>query len=370
MFEKRTVDPVRDKKSETSVISNGVEIKNLENSTVEIKSSISVEELNKYKEKAIKELGAEVSIDGFRKGHIPEDVLVRKIGEMTILNQMAEMALSDIYPIIVLENKIDVIGQPQITITKMTPHNPVEFKITSAVLPQFELPNYKEIAKKINLEKIEKIEVNDKEVEDTLIQIQKAHTVQNAPPKSTEKSNPPKADEQSSKLPEINDEFVKKLGAFKDVADFKIKLKETIKKDKENKAIEVKRVRMMDSILAETKINLPQIIIESEAERMLAQTKADITRMGLQFDKYIEHLKKTEEDLKKELQPEAEKRAKIQFVLDKIIKIENIKPDEEEVKKNVEQILKQHKESKPEIVQPYIEMVLSNQEVFKLLEKQ
>lgn len=347
-----------------------VEISNLDNSIVEMKSTIAVEELGKYREKALKQLGEGLSVDGFRKDHIPESVLIDKVGEMAILNQMAELALSDIYPVIVLENKIDVIGQPQITITKMTPNNPVEFKITSAVLPHFELPDYKKIAKKINSEKTEVIDVTDKEVEDVLVQIQKTHATPTAPIEKTEGSNPPKADEQSLKLPEINDEFVKKLGDYKDVADFKVKLKENIKKDKGNKAVEVKRVKMMDSILAETKIDLPKVIIENETERMLAQTREDITRMGLQFDKYLEHIKKTEDDLKKELQPEAEKRTKIQFVLDKIIKMEKIKPNEEEVKKNVEQILKQHKDAKEENARPYIEMVLSNQEVFKLLEDQ
>jgi len=339
-----------------------VEIKNLDNSMIEIKSSISVVELNKYREKTLEKLGSDVSIDGFRKGHIPEKILINKIGEMTVLNQMAEMALSDIYPTIVLENKIDVVGQPQITITKIAPDNPVEFKILSATLPQFELPDYKKIAKKINLEKVEKIEVTNKEVEDTLIQIQKAHATQTIPAKNEKTVSEPK-------LPEINNEFVKKLGDFKDVADFKTKLKEDIKKDKENKDKEIKRVKTMDAILAEIKIDLPKIIITSETERILAQTKADITRMGLQFDKYLEHLKKTEDDLRNELQPEAEKRVKIQFILDKIVKIEEIKPNKEEVEKNVQQILKQHKEAKEENARLYVEMVLSNQEVFKFLEK-
>ena len=150
-----------------------IEIKNLSDSTIEIKSSLSVQELEKYEEKAIKKLSGEISIDGFRKGHIPKDILVKKIGEMTILNQMVEIALSDVYPLIVLENKIEVIGQPQIIITKMTPREPVEFKILSTILPQFELPDYKSIAKKINNEKTEEIEVTEKELSDAMEQIQK-----------------------------------------------------------------------------------------------------------------------------------------------------------------------------------------------------
>ena len=342
-----------------------IEIKNLENSIIEIKSSITIKELELQKKKAVKNLSSEIKMDGFRKGHIPEDVLIQKIGEMPLLNEMAELALSDIYPTIIIQNNIKAIGQPQITITKIAPNNPIDFKITVAIMPEFKLPDYKKIAKKINNEKVEPIEVTEKEIEDTITHIQKSnapHPEINKDEKGVEKAEKPE-------LPEINDEFVKKLGDFKDVADFKNKLKENIKKEKENKASEIKRVKIIDTILENIKIELPQIIIDSETERMLAQTKSDITRMGLQFDKYLEHIKKTEDEFKKELKPEAEKRAKIQLILDKIIKEEKIVPDENEVKNNVKALLEQHKEAKEEQVKPYVEMVLSNQEVFKLLEK-
>jgi len=340
-----------------------VEIKNLDNSMVEITSALSIQDLEKYEAGALKKINDEISIDGFRKGYIPKNILVKKVGEMTILNQMVEMALTNIYPLIVLENKLEVIGQPQVTITKITPHEPVEFKILSAILPQFELPDYKDIAKKINTEKTTTPEVTEKELSETIMQIQKIN--QTPPPQPREDKTTPQ-----ETIGELTDEFVKTLGDFKDVADFRTKLKENIKRDKENKIQEVKRVKIMEKILAETNIKLPPVIIENETERLFTQTKADITKMGLQFDKYLEHLKKTEEELKKELQPDAEKRAKIQFVLDKIIRKENIKANQAELEKNVKQILEQYKDAKEEQVRSYVEMVLSNQEVFSLLEKQ
>ncbi len=342
-----------------------VKIKKLGNSTVEIETSISIEELEKRKEQAIKNLGSEIKIDGFRKGHIPNKTLIKKIGELPLLNEMAQLAISDIYPMVILQNNIKAIGQPQITLTKIALGNPVELKITVATMPEFKLPDYKKIAKKINSEKEEKIEVTEKEIENTITHIQKT----NAPKPEITKDAKGVEKAEEPKLPEITDEFVKKLGDFKDVADFKIKLKENIKKEKEMRAVETKKVKTMDTILEQTKIELPQIIIDSEVDRMLAQTKSDITRMGLVFDKYLEHLKKTEEEFRNEIKPEAEKRAKIQLILDNIIKEEKIIPEEKEVEKNVEELLKQHPEAKKEQVKPYVQMVLSNQEVFKLLEK-
>ncbi|MCK5285707.1 MAG: hypothetical protein KAJ58_00575 [Candidatus Pacebacteria bacterium] len=343
-----------------------LKVKKLDNSQLEIEASITIEELERQRSKAIENLGAEIKMDGFRKGHIPEDVLVKKIGELPLLNEMANLALSDIYPLIIIQNDIKAIGQPQITITKITPKTPVEFKILVDVIPEIKLPDYKSIAKKINNEKEEVIEVTEKEIEDTLTQIQKMNVPQVAPTKDengVEKAVEPE-------LPEINNEFVKKIGDFKDVTDFKIKLKENIQKEKEYKILEAKKIKIIEKIIEEVKIELPQVIINSELERMLVQTKSDISRMGLQFDKYLEHLKKTEEEFKNELKPEAIKKATVQIILDNIIKEEKIVPKEEDIKKNIEELLKQHKEAKEEQIKPYVEMILSNQEVFKLLENQ
>ncbi|MFH0846190.1 MAG: trigger factor [Patescibacteria group bacterium] len=333
-----------------------IKINKLPNSAIEIIASISIEELETRRPQAIKNLGSEIKIDGYRTGHIPEEILIKKIGEMPILNEMAELALADIYPIIILENNIKAIGRPEITITKMAPQNPLEFKAKVAIMPEFKLPDYKKIAKKINEEKLEKFEVTDEEMENTLTQIRKMNAIHTD-------------DGKEPILPELNLEMVQKLGDFKDLEDFKIKLKEDILKQKEIKNQEIKRVKMMDAILEKTDLEMPEIITESEIDRMLAQTKSDITRMGLQFNKYLEHLKKTEMDLRNELKPEAEKRSKIQLILDSIIAEEKITPNKEEADKAVEDLMKQNPELKKEQVVPYVQMVLSNQEVFKLLEK-
>ena len=253
-----------------------VKIKELGNSMLEIEASIENSELERYKAGAIKNLGTNIKMDGFREGHIPENVLLEKIGEMPLLNEMTELALSDIYPAIIMDNNIKAIGQPQINITKIAPNNPVEFKLTVAIMPEFKLPDYKKIAKKTNVEKEEIIEVSEKEIEDTIAQVQKMNTPQPEPSKDDEGKDVAV----TPKLPEINDEFVKKLGDFKDVADFKVKIKENIKLEKTNKASEAKKVKIMDSVLEKTEIALPEIIINSETDRMLAQTKSDIERMG------------------------------------------------------------------------------------------
>ena len=128
-----------------------LEIKTLENSEIEIKAEIPEKIISKYRDRAIKSLGKNVKIDGFREGHIPENILISKIGEQAILEEQAQMALADVYPVIIQNEKLNVIGRPEVTVTKIAPKNPIEFKIRTAVMPDIKLPDYKKIASKIEL---------------------------------------------------------------------------------------------------------------------------------------------------------------------------------------------------------------------------
>lgn len=344
-----------------------VKIDKKDNSTVEITGSIPFEIWGKHRERAVKSLGQNIKVDGFREGKVPEKILIEKVGEMTLLNEMAQYALNDAYPIIVMENKIDVIGSPQIAITKLADNNPLEFKITTAVMPEIKLPDYKKIAKKEMAKKGDDTEVTDEELNKTIEQIQKA---QKHIKKEGEEVTKEDLEKKSDELPELTDEFMKTVGDFKDVADFKAKLKDNIEHEKEHRAKEKKRMEILSAISKDTKVELPEVLIETELRKMLAEMQDNISRMGLQFDKYLEQIKKTEEDLRKEWRADAENRVKYQLVLNQIAVDEKITPPEDEVKKNVDAIIAQHKEARQENVEVYVKMMLSNNEVFKLLEDQ
>ena len=121
-------------------------LKKLGKSRVEIAASLEPDIFGSYRSAALKNLNESISLDGFRKGKIPEAVLIQKIGEKTILEEMAELAISNAYPIILTNEKIDAIGRPEVNIKKLAMGNPLEFTITTAVVPSFELPDYKAIA--------------------------------------------------------------------------------------------------------------------------------------------------------------------------------------------------------------------------------
>jgi len=362
-----------------------ITVKKLPKSEVEIEGELEANIFESYYSKALKKIGENLELDGFRKGKVPESVLISKVPEASILEEMAQMALNEYYPKILEgepptpeatagQGKIDAISRPEISITKLARKNPLGFKIKTAVLPEIKLPEYKTLAKKViseitNEEK--NTNVTDEDLENTITDIRKSrapkvHMAETPSPSQGEGAG----GEVPPELPELNDAFVQALGPFKDVADFKEKLKENLKLEKENNLKEKTRLKIVEKIIEESIIDLPEVLVESELDKILYRMESDITQMGLKFEDYLKHMNKTREDLKKDFRADAEKKAKLALVLNEIAKIEKITADPEEVAKEVAMILEHYKEADPERAQMHAENVLTNERIFQFLERQ
>ncbi len=347
-----------------------IEIKKLPKSEAEITGEITLETLGAKKAKALRSLAKEAELPGFRKGNVPEKMVLEKIGELGVLREAAYLALEDAWPEILKEVKLPIFGDPHITITKLALGNPLGFKIKVYLIPEVTLPEYKKIAAQ-EMSKGEEISVTEKEIEDVILELrkhkahEKLHETGGAHDHEKFVENVKEGD-----LPEVSDEFVKSIGDFKNVADFKKKVVENITKDKEWKSRDKKRGEMIDKIISESKLEVPEILIEGELDRMLAQFKGDIEQAGSTYEKYLEQIKKTESDIKKDWREAGEKRAKLQLIIGKIADVEKIKPEDDQVKKEVEHILKIHKNTDPLRAEAYVRMILANEKVMLWLESQ
>ncbi|HMA78566.1 MAG TPA: trigger factor [Candidatus Paceibacterota bacterium] len=368
-------------------------VETLEKSQVKISGELPFEELAAHRSAAIKKLGKNVSIDGFREGKVPEAMLVEKIGEMAILTEMAERALAHAYPHIVEAHELQVLGYPQIQITKIAQDNPLGFTATVAVVPDITLPDYQTIAAQQNTDKAT-AEVSDADVEAQIEQIMRQRmayerlqqkAAENTEPKKSEvtdatelptpESEAKKAEKEfdpaTAPLPELTDEYVKGLGQpgqFETVDDFKAKLREHLEIEKRREVEAAHRAKVTDAIIEHTTLELPEVLIDGELKQMSAQMEEDIKRANMNMEEYLAHIKKTEEDLRTEWRPAAEKRAKLQLVLNEIAQKEDIKPDETQLNEQVKQLMEQYKDADEMRVKVYVASVMTNEEVMKYLE--
>lgn len=353
-------------------------------SLVVVTGEVPYADLIAHEAHVLEHLGKDMELKGFRKGHVPPAMVKKQIGEMALLSELAQHVLADIYPEILAHYKIDAIGRPRVNITKLAANNPLGFTLEISVMPEVTLPDYKEIAARINKEK-EMVTVSEKEVEEGIERIQrqkmaydriqaKAQARKDAEKDGLTPASPdtPAPEEDVTKLPvpELTDEYVKTLGAFDSVEVFKRQIREHLEREKMQDVQSKHRGALTDALITGSTIDLPEILIQSEIAQIKGQMADDLKRAGLTVEGYLEHMKKTMEDMEKEWTPTAETRAKTQLVLNEIAKRESIEPNKDDVVRDMGQLMAQFKDADPVRVRVYVESVLRNNEVMKFLENQ
>lgn len=177
------------------------------------------------------------------------------------------------------------------------------------------------------------------------------------------------------KLPEVNDEWVKKVGKFKDVKEFEKSIEEGILAEKEIKERDKMRAQMMEKLLAETKIDLPEILVENETHYRMHELEHMAKDAGLSFDDYLKRAKKDKESIEKDLKKEAEKTVNGMLILKEISKREDCHPSDKEMEAAMAGFLARfgssqeaEKQIDRDALWGYTEERLTNEKVFQLLE--
>lgn len=361
-----------------------VKTNKISHSRIEIEGELESSAFEAYYQKALKKISEHVELPGFRKGHVPEDVLKTKVPEVQILDEMAEMAISEAYPKILEQEKIDAIGRPEVTITKIAIGNPLGFKITTDVLPDIELSTYASIAK--NIAKGSDPVITDEDVEKTVLEIRKMRAKMEANKNSSsstdghDHSDPNSApadghvhtesEVKEEDLPIFDDAFAQSLGGFTSVDDLKSKIRENMTLEKGNEAREKHRLAIMEALIKEANIEPPEALIEGELNKMAFRFEGDLSQMGYKLDDYLKQLGKTKEEIMKEWRPDAEKRVRVELIIRHIAISEKLEPSNEEVEPEVKKLLEQYKGADPLRTRLYVEQMLISEKVFNFLEGQ
>lgn len=339
-------------------------------SAVEVRAEISLEAVARYRAKAIKEFSGEITVDGFRKGSIPEKIILERVGEAAVMERTASIAIADELPIILAEEKIVAIETPKVAITKLAAGNPIAFTATVTVMPEVELPDYKAIGKK-HAASFETQTVSDEEVADMSRFLRRERARIEEVEKGTE---PEKAYEEAQKLeesalPALDDAFAQSLGATS-AADLTERMRDNMHTDKERKAHEKVRLAIIEDILGKAPLKLPAILIEHELDRMVQRLAHDIEHAGSTFESYLQETGKTVDDMRKEWRAPAEKRAHMHIILHEIAAKENIKPPADIVAHEVEHMKSHHPDVDEQTLRMHVESSLLPDAVFRWLEEQ
>lgn len=119
------------------------------------------------------------------------------------------------------------------------------------------------------------------------------------------------------------------------------------KEEKEKKKSENEKLKeLFETLLKAVKIELPQILIEEEVNRLLSSLLEQINKLGLTLDAYLNSTKKTTEQLKQEYQERAERTLKLEFILSAITEDLKVEVEEKEIEAMIQKAAKDEKEKK------------------------
>ena len=104
---------------------------------------IDVETIQKGIDDAFKKTQKQITVPGFRKGHVPRAIFNQMYGEESLYQDALNDVLPDAYEAAVKETEIEPVDQPQISIDSMEKGQPWTIKAEVAVKPEVKLGDYK-----------------------------------------------------------------------------------------------------------------------------------------------------------------------------------------------------------------------------------
>ncbi len=181
-------------------------------------------------------------------------------------------------------------------------------------------------------------------------------------------------------LPELNDEFAKSLGKFTTISEVENNIEQGLQLEKEAKEKDRLHLLILEEIAKNTPIEVPDMLIEQRLDSMLTSFDQELHQNGMELGLYLAHIKKTQEDLRKDWRAQAETQVKYNLITREIAKQENIVVSEEDLNEQLQLLMQQFmmqqgannadalKNIDPEKIKLRIYDTLMQQKVFELLD--
>ncbi|MEU6342849.1 trigger factor [Streptomyces sp. NPDC046977] len=370
-------------------------VETLNPTRVRLTVEVPFEELKPSLDAAYKKINQQVTVPGFRKGKIPARVIDQRFGRGAVLEEAINDALPKFYTEAVNEGELNVLGQPEVDITEFNDGEELKFTAEVDIRPVIEIPDYSGIevtvdALEVSDEDVEKsleqlrerfasttvveraaadgdvvvvdleAKVDGEVLEDGVAKgvsytigsgqlldgIDEAVTGVEAGGSATFSSElkggsaagrtaEVKVDVtsvQSRELPELDDDFAQLASEFDTLEELRadaVKRQERIKQyDQATQAQE----KVLDALLELVEIPLPEKLLTDEIETRTHNLEHhQFPALGLDWDAFLEREGKTREEYDAEIESQAKKGIKTQFVLDELVSKEKLSVNQEEL---------------------------------------
>ena len=339
-----------------------------------------------------------INIPGFRKGKAPMNIVEKYYGAEIFYEDAFNEVATEAYDEAIEANKIDVVSRPTVDIVQMEKGKDVIFTAVVQVKPEVELGKYKGI-------EIKKIEypVKDEDVQNEIKQMQdknsrlvtvddraleggkaEGHELEIGSgafiPGFEDQLVGMKIDEEKEikvtfpkeyfskdlagkeatfkvklheikrkELPNLDDEFAKDVSEFDTLKELEASIKERLEKDNAQKAKYETEEAAIKAVCDKSKVEIPSGMVDMEVDHMIQDINQRLSYQGLKLEQYLKMIGKTEEEVRKEYEPQAIEAIKSRLTLEAVRKAEKIEATDEEINAKLEEMAKNYGKKVEEI---------------------
>lgn len=317
-------------------------------SQVEVQITLPWVDIEPKWNEVLTKLASETELPGFRKGTAPLPMVEQNLGR-----KLEDEVFKVVMPQALIEalqgTTIVPIDYPQYQIVAFQKGGSLQFNARVTERPTIQVGNYKAI----KVQKPQGKVVTDEEVNKIIEDLFKRWKLKNPQNPNTANSlpttaqnqpaqeNPSQGGSMSFNAPQQSDTpddvFAKAVGA-NDLNDLKTKIKQDLEAEaKYNSELDYEEA-ILQEIEKMTTVDVPDILIQDELNRMMLSLQRSITDRGLLMEEYLKSQNKTIESLKNEWRPQAEKNVKMELGLSEVARSEGVVISDEELQAEIDKI--------------------------------
>ena len=136
---------------------------------------------------------------------------------------------------------------------------------------------------------------------------------------------------QGKELPELTDAFIKEATGSETIEEYKVKAKERLQQQADRKANDATENSILEAIAANAEVEIPQAMLEREIDGLVQKFEYQLMYQGLKLQDYLDFLKITKADFRKNYEDQAKKNVLNQLIISHLIAAEKIEATEAEV---------------------------------------
>jgi trigger factor len=373
-------------------------VETLSPTRVKLSVEVPFDELKPSLDKAYRSIAQQVSIPGFRKGKVPPRLIDQRVGRGAVLEEAINDAIPQHYSAAVREHEVKVLGQPDVSVTELNDGENVAFTAEVDVRPEFELPEYKDLAVAVD-----DVEVSESDVDEQLDRLRERFAVLKGVDRPVQDGDYVSLDlaatvdgeevpggtatglsyqvgsgqllegideaiiglesggattfttalaggdhagrdaevavtvrsVKEKELPELDDEFAQTASEFDTLDELREDVRTRLTQVKGVEQGMQARDRVLEALLAAVEVPLPETVVASEVDFRKHDINHQLEHAGLTMDGYLTAEGKTAEEFDAELADSSRTAVKSQLVLDAVADAEEVGVGNEELTSEV-----------------------------------